>query len=167
MPRACALPSLMQTCFVLLSIPSLLNTNPSFPWRQQQPARTAAQIDAQDALNRGVAAFKDGRTLEAEQFFRTSQSARSPLPQCSFVSRDYLRIAIYCRSYQYRELGSGPSGHRGIQGSARLGSEQPPGDRWHWLALVSNGSWRALSARPPSGVEALPPKAYSTQPRRS
>jgi tetratricopeptide (TPR) repeat protein len=74
MPRACAFPSLMQTCFFLLSIPSLLNTNPSFPWRHQEPARTAAQIDAQEALNRGVAAFKDGQTQEAEQFFARAKA---------------------------------------------------------------------------------------------
>jgi tetratricopeptide (TPR) repeat protein len=69
MPRAYAFLSLMQTCLILFSIPTLLNLNPPSPERKLHSAQTAAQSDAKEALNRGIAAFKNGQTQEAEQFF--------------------------------------------------------------------------------------------------
>jgi tetratricopeptide (TPR) repeat protein len=74
MPRAHAFPSLMQTCFSLLYFPSLLHASLPLHWRAQQCAQAAAQIDAQEALNRGVEAFKNGQTQEAEQFFARAKS---------------------------------------------------------------------------------------------
>jgi tetratricopeptide (TPR) repeat protein len=74
MPRAYAFPSLMQACLILLSVPSLLNANPPSPWKKLHSAQTAAQSDAQEALNRGVAAFKNGQTQEAEQFFARAKA---------------------------------------------------------------------------------------------
>jgi tetratricopeptide (TPR) repeat protein len=94
MPRAYAFASLMQACFFLLSIPSLLNANPPFPGRQQQPARTAAQIDAQEALNRGVAAFKNGQTEDAEQFF-----ARAKALDPSFINARLYLATSYASQY--------------------------------------------------------------------
>jgi tetratricopeptide (TPR) repeat protein len=69
MPRANAFPSLMHTCLILFSIPTLLNANPPLPEKKLHSAQTPTQSDAKEALNRGVAAFKNGQTQEAEQFF--------------------------------------------------------------------------------------------------
>jgi tetratricopeptide (TPR) repeat protein len=74
MPRANAFPSLMQTCLILFSTPTLLNANPPLPEKKLHSAQTAAQSDAQEALNRGVAAFKNGQTQEAEQFFERAKA---------------------------------------------------------------------------------------------
>jgi tetratricopeptide (TPR) repeat protein len=74
MPRAYAFLSLMQTCLILFSIPTLLNLNPPSPERKLHSAQTAAQSDAKEALNRGVAAFKNGQTQEAEQFFERAKA---------------------------------------------------------------------------------------------
>ena len=74
MPRAYAFLSLMQACLTLLSIPSLLNANRRLPTNQQQPTQTAARSDAQEALDRGVEAFKKGQTEEAEQFFARAKA---------------------------------------------------------------------------------------------
>jgi tetratricopeptide (TPR) repeat protein len=77
MPRAYAFPSLMQACLILLSVPSLLNAYPPLPGRKPPSAQTAAQSDAQEALNRGVAAFRNGQTQEAEQFFARAKALDS------------------------------------------------------------------------------------------
>jgi len=69
MPRAYAFASLMRTCLILLCVPSLLNANVPLPSKQQETVQTASQIDAREALNGGVMAFKNGQTEEAEQFF--------------------------------------------------------------------------------------------------
>lgn len=74
MPRANAFPSLMQTCLILFSISTLLNANPPAPRKKLYSAQTAAQSDAQEALNRGVAAFKNGQTQEAQQFFARAKA---------------------------------------------------------------------------------------------
>jgi tetratricopeptide (TPR) repeat protein len=74
MPRAYAFPSLMQTWLILFSIPTLLNANPPSPRKKLHSAQTATQSDAQEALNRGVAAFKNGQTQEAEQFFARAKA---------------------------------------------------------------------------------------------
>jgi tetratricopeptide (TPR) repeat protein len=74
MLRANAFPSLMQTCLILFSTPTLLNANPPLPEKKLHSAQTAAQSDAQEALNRGVAAFKNGQTQEAEQFFERAKA---------------------------------------------------------------------------------------------
>ena len=68
-PRAYAFPSLVQTCLILLSVPLLLDVNAPPPRREQEAVQTAAQTDAQEALNRGAMAYKNGQIDEAEQFF--------------------------------------------------------------------------------------------------
>ena len=64
----------MQTCLILFSISTLLNANPPAPRKKLYSAQTAAQSDAQEALNRGVAAFKNGQTQEAQQFFARAKA---------------------------------------------------------------------------------------------
>lgn len=73
-PRAYGFPSLMQACLILFSIPTLLNANPPLPEKKLHFEQTAAQSDARDALDRGVAAFKNGQTQEAEQFFERAKA---------------------------------------------------------------------------------------------
>lgn len=73
-PRAYGFPSLMRACLILFSIPTLLNANPPLPEKKLHSAQTAAQSDARDALNQGVAAFKNGQTQEAEQFFERAKA---------------------------------------------------------------------------------------------
>jgi len=74
MPRAYAFAALMRTCLILLCVPSLLNANVPLPSKQQETVQTASQIDAREALNRGVMAFKNGQTEEAEQFFAQAKA---------------------------------------------------------------------------------------------
>jgi tetratricopeptide (TPR) repeat protein len=69
MPRAYAFPSLMQACLILFSILSCLHANARPQLNQQQSTQTAARSDAHEALSRGVEAFRNGQTAEAEQFF--------------------------------------------------------------------------------------------------
>ncbi len=73
-PCADAFSSLIRTCLILLCVPSLLNANVPLPSKQQETVQTASQIDAREALNRGVMAFKNGQTEEAEQFFAQAKA---------------------------------------------------------------------------------------------
>jgi tetratricopeptide (TPR) repeat protein len=84
----------MQACLILLSIPALLNANVRLPTNQQQPTQTAARSDAQEALNRGVEAFKNGQTEEAEQFF-----ARAKGLDPSFIKARLYLATSYASQY--------------------------------------------------------------------
>jgi tetratricopeptide (TPR) repeat protein len=112
MPRANAFPSLMQTCLILFSIPTLLNANPPLPEKKLHSAQTAAQSDAQEALNRGVAAFKNGQTQEAEQFFERAKA----------LDPSFINARLYlATSYASQYIPGAPSkenvqiGRRGIE----------------------------------------------------
>lgn len=94
MPRAYAFPSLMQACLILFSIPTLLNANARTHRYQQQSIQTAARSDAQEALNRGVEAFWNGQTAEAEQFF-----ARAKTLDPSFINARFYLATSYASQY--------------------------------------------------------------------
>lgn len=94
MPRVYAFASLMQTWFILVSIPPLLNANARLRSNQQQPTQTAARSDAQEALNHGVEAFRNGQTEEAEQFF-----ARAKALDPSFINARLYLATSYASQY--------------------------------------------------------------------
>jgi tetratricopeptide (TPR) repeat protein len=94
MQRAYAFSSLLQTCLVLLSLPSLQSANAPSPAQPQHAAQTAAQIDAQAALNRGVEAFKNGQPREAEQFF-----ARAKALDPNFLNARLYLATTYASQY--------------------------------------------------------------------
>jgi tetratricopeptide (TPR) repeat protein len=94
MPRADAFPSLMQICLILFSIPTLLNANVRLHSNQQQPTQTAARSDAQEALNRGVEAFRNGQTEEAEQLF-----ARAKALDPNFINARLYLATTYASQY--------------------------------------------------------------------
>lgn len=111
-PRAYSFPSPMRACFLMLLAQLLLAASvPSFGQRQQS-SQTAAQIDAREALNQGVAAFKNGQTQEAEQFF-----ARAKSLDPSFINARLYLATSYASQYIPGAPGeeNAQIGHRGIE----------------------------------------------------
>jgi tetratricopeptide (TPR) repeat protein len=94
MPRGYAFLSLMQACLILFSSPTLLNANSRTHHNQMQSAQLAARSDAQEALNRGVEAFRNGQTAEAEQFF-----ARAKALDPNFVNARLYLATSYASQY--------------------------------------------------------------------
>jgi tetratricopeptide (TPR) repeat protein len=94
MPRAYAFSSLMQTSLILFSIPTLPNANVRLHRSQQQPTQTAARSEAQEALNLGVEAFRNGQTEEAEQLF-----ARAKALDPNFINARLYLATSYASQY--------------------------------------------------------------------
>jgi len=94
----------MRTCLILFSIPPWLHANARSHYGQQQPIQTAARSDAQEALDRGVEAFRNGQTAEAEQFFARAKA----LDPNSVNARLYL-----ANSYASQYIPGAPSDENG------------------------------------------------------
>jgi tetratricopeptide (TPR) repeat protein len=84
----------MQTCLILFSIPTLLNATVRLHSNQQQPTQTGARSDAQEALNRGVEAYRNGQTEEAEQLF-----ARAKALDPNFINARLYLATSYASQY--------------------------------------------------------------------
>ena len=59
-----------------------------------------SQIEARDALNQGVAAFRDGQYEEAQRLFQHAKQLDPRLVNARLYSRNCLRFAVHSRGVE-------------------------------------------------------------------
>ena len=129
-------------------------------------ASGCAKLKARDLLNKGVAAYRDGKYDAGDRVLQASEGYRSHADQRPPVSRHGLCHAVHSRRAFGRKHSHGRGGRQGIPGRALRGCQQYLRDRRYWLHPLQHGR-HSLHAEPLRGIQDLSHEAHRPEAGRS